>query len=130
MSINIKDSTVTVSETGGTAVVYALVQSDGNRHYYQVVADADKRTRRTCMVMITPPKPLSSAPNGYSQQRVAVTFREPMLLANGKITVNSVKFELAADVEASTASITRLVNAVQIFGINNIATITDGSVPG
>jgi len=126
MSIDVKDGSVTVSETGGDAVVYAFRAGNDETRHYHVLADTDLRVRRTCTVKNVPPRPNIGSPGGYTQARATVTFREPVILANGKITVNTCKHELAYDIEASTALKQRLINAQAITVINNPGMFTNG----
>lgn len=126
MAILVKSGAVVVSEAGGDVVTYAFRAGQDEVRHYHVLADSDLRVRRTCTVKNVPPRPDVSKPNGYTQGRSTITFREPMLLANGKITVNTSKHELAYDVEASSALKTRLINAQAITVINNPGVLTNG----
>jgi hypothetical protein len=126
MPINVKSGSVTVSETGGDSVVYAFRAGNDDTRHYHVLADTDLRVRRTCTVRNVPPRPNVGSPGGYTQARATITFREPLILANGKITVNTSKHELAYDIEASTALKTRLINAQAIVVINNPDIFTNG----
>lgn len=126
MSILVKSGAVVVSEAGGDVVTYAFRAGNDDTRHYHVLADTDQRVRRTCTVKIVPPRPNAGSINGYTQARTTVTFREPMILANGKITVNTDKHELAYDIEASTALKQRLINAQAIAVINNPGTFTNG----
>lgn len=126
MAILVKDGAVVVSEAGGAAVTYAFRAGNDETRHYHVLADTDLRIRRSCTVRNVPPRPNVSSPSGYTQARATITFREPMVLANGKITVNTSKQELAYDIEASSALKTRLINAQAITVINNPGMFTNG----
>lgn len=117
-------SGATIGTTGGTDVVYTLVQSGNDDYFYQVLTDTDLRLRRSMRVKVKRPQPSTAAPNGYTQGRVIVTCYEPILLANGKITVNTKQDSFAFDVEASAAVKTRLLDASsQMAGVAALAAV-------
>lgn len=62
------------------------------------------------------PKPSSGAPNGSTQARAAMTFKSPLVLDNGNVTVNTVRVEVAYDPETTSAEIDELlVIGAQLF---------------
>lgn len=95
----------TISASGGTAVTWATLGLVGNKNIIVVPADTDFRVRRQIDVTVKQPSVQASAPNGYTQARVTAFYKKPILLANGKITVNTVKVEVAYDVESTAAQI-------------------------
>jgi len=106
-----------IAATGGSALAFAAGQSSATTMHLYVSADTDLRTRRTIDVVIKPPKIQPTAPNGYTQARATATYKKPKLLANGKITVNSVQVSMSYDVETTQAEIQELmdVGAQMIF---------------
>lgn len=99
-----------ITVTGGTAVTFAsLGLADGKQTLF-VASDTDQRTRRSIDVSVKPAKPSPSAPNGYTQPRATVTLKKPKILANGKITVATLRVEMAYDVEYTQAEIQELVD--------------------
>lgn len=99
-------SATTVSASGGTALTYLPGNgaSDDKLVMY-VTADTDLRSRRTCDFTVKPPKPSATAPNGFTQPRCTVYHRFPQTLANGLTTYDTLKIELARDVETTQAEV-------------------------
>jgi len=93
----------TMAPTGGSDLNF---ESRGNlldRNNLFVPADLDLRTRREISCVIKDPKVSASAPNGYTQARATATFKSPLELDNGNITVNTVQISMACDVETTDA---------------------------
>jgi len=95
----------TIAGTGGTTVNWSSLGISGNKNIIVVTADTDLRVRRQVEVSVKTPTPQASAPNGYTQARISGIYKKPKLLANGKITVNTVKVEVAYDVECTPTEI-------------------------
>jgi len=110
MTITVK-SAPTISSSGGTDVVYTLVRTEGNTNFFAVLTDTDLRIQRTLEITISRPYPSPAQPNGYSQMRAKFYWKEPVVLANGKITVNGFKQEIHFDVETAAAVKQRLLDA-------------------
>lgn len=100
----------TIAGTGGTAVTWNKMNQVGNKVSLAVTSDADLRVRRTMDVTAKSPTVNPGAPNGYTQARVVKVYKAPLLLDNGAITVNTVKVEVAYDVESSASEIQDLVD--------------------
>lgn len=98
-------SGATISASGGTTVNWASTGLVGSKNTLVVTADTDFRTRRQIDAVIKQPNPQASAPNGYTQCRGSLLYKKPILLANGKITVNTVLVQVAYDVETSAAQV-------------------------
>lgn len=99
-SIN-KDGTVSV--TGGTATTL-LSKGDSNGSHKAILDDGSTFALQSEFdFQAKEPKVSATAPNGYTQQRNTVVFKTPILLANGKYTVNTIKVEMACDVETTNA---------------------------
>lgn len=109
MTITVQ-SPVTLTPSGGTNVVYTKVRQVGDTHFYQCLTDADMRTRRSLDVKVTLAKPSKNAPNGYTQHRVSFYFKDPIVLANGLITVNGNRSELHFDVGSTDAQLQGLLD--------------------
>jgi len=105
--LNTAPTSITV--TGGSALTFTSM-APGAKNELIVSADTDLRTRRTMTVEAKMAKPAVGAPNGYSQQRMTVLYRKPKLLANGKIIVNTVRVEMAYDVETTQTEIQELMD--------------------
>lgn len=99
----------TLSASGGTALPLASLGQSGNKVTLVPTADTDFRTRRSFDVTVKSPSPNSAGPNGYTQARPSVVVKQPIVLANGKTTVNTARVELAYDVETSQAQIDALM---------------------
>jgi hypothetical protein len=103
-------SGATFAGTGGTTVNWSSMGQNGNKHPLVVSTDTDLRVRRSIDVSARTPAPSSSAPNGYTQARVSKLYKQPLLLDNGKITVNTCKVEVAYDVETTPEEIQALLD--------------------
>lgn len=95
----------TVSASGGTALDLESRGSEPGRNILFVPADTDLRTRREIDCSVSYPRVQASAPNGYTQARRVAFMKFPLELDNGKVTVNTVKIEMATDVETTTSEI-------------------------
>lgn len=88
--------------SGGSATsLVSLGQNPGENKVF-IDDGADLILRKTCLASSKSPVPNAGAPNGYTQQRTSVVFHVPMLLANGKYTVNTARLEVAFDPEADS----------------------------
>jgi len=100
-----------IAPTGGTALTFASNGIQGPGEITLVVpADLDLRTRRSIDIKVKPAKTSVGAPNGYTQARVSMLYKKPKILANTKITVNTVKVEFAFDVETTQVEIQELLD--------------------
>jgi len=97
--------------TAGTAIAFSSFGQIGQNGYrLGVAADTDSRTRRTIETKVTLPRPDVTKPNGYTQCRNSATFKRPIILANGKVTVNTVQIIMAYDVETSDVEKNMLID--------------------
>jgi len=101
-------SGATTAASGGSALAFTGAGIRNNSHALYVAADTDLRTRRALVCSVKEPKVSSSAPNGYTQARSTVTYKAPLSLDNGNVTVNTVRVEVSYDVETSAAELTEL----------------------
>jgi hypothetical protein len=99
----------TASFSGGSALVFTAKSVGSDEVVLMVPADTDFRTRRTVTAKVSAPKVSSGAPNGYTQARNQMTLRFPRVLANGKYTVDTMRIELARDVETSEANVAEML---------------------
>lgn len=100
-----------IAATGGSALAFASMgQAGSNSLLLAASADTDLRLRRTIQVTAKLPAVSVAAPNGYTQARSTMVFKKPKLLANGKITINTVRVEVAYDVESSAAEVQELID--------------------
>jgi hypothetical protein len=105
----------TIAPSGGSALAFEGAGARGNTHTIFVPADANLLTRRSIVTTVREPKPLASAPNGYSQARCSYVFKSPLALDNGLTTVNTVRIEFSYDSETTSAEIEELrIIAAQI----------------
>lgn len=93
----------THAPTGGSDLTFSDFGTVGNVVNLSVPADTDMRLRRTITGSFKAPRVNTSSPNGYTQARAVLTFKKPKLLANGKITVNSIQVSISYDWEATAA---------------------------
>jgi len=111
-----------IAPTGGTALTFTSNGFTGPGKLTLVVpADTDLRLRRSMDVTVKQARVSSSAPNGYTQPRITVIYKKPKLLANGKITVNTIKVEAAYDVETTQTEIQELIDvAAQVCSDSDV----------
>lgn len=113
MSLNnaaVVTAPTSIAATGGTALTLASAGSDGITNRLIVTADTDFRTRRSIVASIKTPKPLATAPNGYTQARSKAVYTKPKLLANTKYTNNTISIEISVDVETTQTEIQELMD--------------------
>jgi len=109
-------SGATLSFTGGSSLDFATLGPRENGNVLYATDDSDIRTRREiiCKAVLASANP--DKPNGYTQSRSAITLKVPKVLTNGSITVNTVRIEVATDVETSeTEKLTLRDLAVQVL---------------
>lgn len=94
-----------VAPTGGSALAFESLGVRNNTNEIFATADTDLRTRRSIVCTVKDPKVSASAPNGYTQARRTATFKSPLSLDNGNVTVNTAKVEFAFDVETTEAEL-------------------------
>jgi hypothetical protein len=100
----------TWAPTGGAAKTFVSMGFDSaaNKQTLYLDESLDLLLRKTAEFSSRPPVPQLSAPNGYSQQRCVAVYHSPILLANGKTTVNTVTVTIAYDPETDAAERTAL----------------------
>lgn len=101
-------SGATITPSGGSALPFASLGIRNNTNVLYATGDADLRTRRSIVCSVKEPKVSTGAPNGYTQARATMIFKSPLTLDNGNVTVNTVRVEIAYDVETSAAEVTEL----------------------
>lgn len=116
----------TVSATGGTSMPMTSIGGSENKNTLIVDADTDLRTQRSITFTVRRPKVQASAPNGYTQGRCTALIKIPRLLANGKITVDTVSIQVSADVETTVAQKTEMLKlgAQALFDSETLAAWT------
>jgi hypothetical protein len=110
-------SGATFPRTGGAADPIADSGGDLNKHRL-IFTTEDFVLQRKVDVSVSVPKPLASAPNGYTQGRREIFIRFPMLLDNGNYTTNTAQILLSADVENTDAEI-RAMRDVMVQAIDD-----------
>lgn len=91
------------SPSGGSATsMVSLGQTPGENQLF-LDDGSDLILRRLCTATSKPPQPSSGAPNGYTQQRLTLFWKIPLLLDNGNYTTNTVKIELRFDPETDSS---------------------------
>jgi len=106
----------TITPSGGTALVFSSQGIQGDKHKFVCDDDTDLRTQRSMEYTVKRPKPQASAPNGYTQARSSGIYKQPVILDNGEITVNTVTMGLNVDVEMTIAEKTELLKqGAQMF---------------
>lgn len=122
-SLTVQRAPSGISFTGGTTESYSVKSSSGKTLNLMCTADTDYRTARTMSFTANPPNIAPLAPNGYTQARNSVTLKVPKLLANGKITVNTINVTISTDVETTSAEISFLMDTMsQVMSSANAVT--------
>lgn len=101
----IKEGATTVAASGGTDVTLVSLGIQGNKNSLIFSTDTNLSTRRLAEFSVKQPAVSASAPGGYTQARNTVLVKFPKTLANGAITVNTGKFELAYDPQTTQAEV-------------------------
>lgn len=97
-------STTYVAPTGGSA---DSLSAFGSLTDMKAVFDGDTSvlTQKTMDISVKEAKVSASAPGGYTQARRFVLIKFPKILGNTNRTVNTIKIELAVDLETTSAEI-------------------------
>lgn len=103
-------SGASVAATGGTALPFGSLGSPGSINTLYASDDSDIRTRREIVCQTRAARQNVDTPNGYTQSRSIVTVKTPLSLDNGEVTVNTVRIEIATDVETTDAEKLELRN--------------------
>lgn len=91
-----------ISATGGSAVPFSSIGDNiGENHVF--FDGTDIRTRSSGTFVSKAPKKSVNTPSGYTQQRNTAVLHFPLTLASGEVVVNTVRIEIATDVETSDA---------------------------
>lgn len=93
----------TVATTGGTATSFASRGNTLTQHDLFLDDASNIIDQTTLEASVKLPKVSVSAPNGYTQSRNTMYLRIPLALDNGNSTVNTVRIEIATDVETTAA---------------------------
>nr|APG77057.1 hypothetical protein [Beihai levi-like virus 13] len=88
-----------LSVKGQSQNLLSCVVNDGSEFINQSKIDFSVRD----------PRVLVTAPNGYTQARSMVSIRIPLLLDNGKVTINTLRLELSVDHEMTDSEIAKLL---------------------
>lgn len=106
----------TVSTTGGTATT-ALLQNRDQAGVTLLIDDGSELlVQPKINFTARSPRESNGAPNGFTQRRAKAHLEFPVILDNGNRTINTIKLELAADVEMTDAEIeSMLVYAAQVI---------------
>lgn len=106
----VKTGASAFTPTGGSDLTFSALVQEGKKVILQVIADTDYRLRRKITCTALDPRVDSAAPNGMSQVRTKAKFTKPKLLANGKVTTNSVEVIVARDWETTEAEVQELLD--------------------
>jgi len=93
----------TVATTGGTATSFKSLGNTINQHNLVLDDGSEFEARTLLEASVKTPKVSASAPNGYTQARNTMLLKVPLALDNGLVTVNTVKIEIASDIEMTDA---------------------------
>lgn len=96
-------SGATVTPSGGTALAFEGEGIQNGSHLIFASDDTDYRTRREIVCSPKKPKPLSTAPNGFTQSRNTVVIKLPLTLDNGLVTTQTWTISQSVDVESTDA---------------------------
>lgn len=98
-----------LTATGGTATALIGLNSDYSKLKLAIAGSSSIKDRSTLSYSATPAKASSNGPNGYTQERTGTQLLSPKLLANDKITYNSISVQTSFDVETTDAEKLELI---------------------
>lgn len=101
----IKEGATAVAATGGTDVTLVSLGIQGNKNTLYFSTDTNLSTRRLAEFSVKAHAVSASAPGGYTQARNTILVKFPKTLANGAITINTVKVEVAYDPQTTQAEV-------------------------
>lgn len=97
-----------LSAVGGTASSLVGLNSD-YRTLQAMLAGSTSLTDRTKIKFsATEARTSIDSPSGYTQKRNNVTVAVPLVLANGSLTFNSMKFDLSVDINTTVTQIAEM----------------------
>lgn len=99
---SVNDAATSVAPTGGTSESFTSIGDSLNQHDV-VYGTGSVLDRKSVTFKTVHASVQGGAPNGYSQQRSTFKLKHPLVLANEERTVNTVKVELACDIETTDA---------------------------
>lgn len=99
MTIILK-SGATLSTTGGTDSTFTR---NGINPDFKDLSIIDERLRPSMTVTNKVSVASAQAPDGYTQSRTSLIIRVPKTLANSKITINTIRLEIAYDPQTTDA---------------------------
>lgn len=98
----------TLAGTGGTATTFKTLGNTLTQHNLLLDDGSEFINQTELDFTIKSPKVDTSAPNGYTQQRMTCVIKRPLALDNGNRTVNTVRIEISVDHEATASEIDSL----------------------
>jgi hypothetical protein len=93
----------TFAPSGGSATTIKTKEANGPRHLAFLDDGSALLDQQTADFSYKAPKVSVGAPNGYTQARNTVVVKVPLTLANGNLTVNTIRIEQSCDFETSAA---------------------------
>lgn len=114
---NLSVTSTAITATGGSADTLKSISDDSSKHtlYY---GTGGFLGRSIVEFSKTEPQANASSPSGYTQARCSLVVKQPKTLANERTTVNTVRVQLAADVETTDAEKLEMVRIVaQLLGL-------------
>jgi len=117
-------SGATLTPSGGSAISFVSAGIRNEVNTLNCSNDADLRTRRQIVCSTREPRPSEGAPNGYTQARATAFLKFPLELENGNVTINTVRIEVAYDVETSASELTEYkVIAAQVLNDSDFSAL-------
>jgi hypothetical protein len=115
--------------TSGSADALSAV-GDASKSVAKFDGDTEFLTAKSIDFTAKEPSVSSTAPNGYTQARRSALLKFPKVLDNSARTVNTVKLELAVDVEMTAAEIAEYcLVAAQILSDPDFAAFWQLGIP-
>jgi hypothetical protein len=119
LTATIKTGATSVAATGGDDqdLIPLGIVNNTNTVFYD--DDGAYSERRTAEFGTKAPKVNPSSPGGYTQERRTVVFRRPITLADGSITVETLRVELATASETDEADKVEMLEQVAQIMVNS-----------
>jgi len=95
----------TMSTSGGSSTTLSQIGGSTATSIVAAIGSDDYLSLRTADFKVVLPKVSANAPNGYTQARNEVFVRSPLLLDNGKTTINTIRIVISRDVESTDAEV-------------------------
>lgn len=118
LEATIKTGATSVAATGGDDQVLKGLGISNGSHVVFYDGDGASTARRTAAFSSSFPKPNENSPGGYTQDRRTLVFKRPITLANGDLSVETVRVQLATASETVESDKVEMLEQVAQMLVN------------